>query len=105
MHFQHKRGDTFAPSFSYVEDDGKTPASLAGYGIRSQIRDTGGNLVHTFVFEVTNITNGEYKAQPADTLHWPLGMMQIDIEYTVNGFVVSTETQEFELVKKVTKPA
>lgn len=102
LKIEHKRGDTFAPSAQYLNADG-TPASLVGYSIKSQLRDTGGNLVHEFGFQVTNATLGEYAFDPVDTSTWPVSTMQMDIQYTQNGMVISTEAIELSIVRKITR--
>jgi hypothetical protein len=103
LKIEHKRGDTFAPSAQYLNADG-TPASLVGYAIKSQLRDSGGNLVQEFAFNITNAALGEYAFLPVDTSAWPVSTMQMDIQYTQNGMVISTETIELSIVRKVTRP-
>lgn len=100
---QHKRGDTFVLSAQYCHPDGK-PASLAGYTIKSQLRDKGDNLVHEFVINVTDVALGKYSFDPVDTSTWPPATLIMDIQYTQNSMVVTTEEIEIEVVRKVTRP-
>lgn len=100
---QHKRGDTFVISAQYCQDNG-TPASLAGYSIKSQLRDQGDNLVHEFTISVTDEALGKFSFAPVDTSLWPLGTLMMDIQYTVGDAIVSTDKIELDIVKKVTRP-
>lgn len=99
----HKRGDTFAPSAQFCNADG-SPASLAGFTVRSQLRDAGERLVHVFAIEIVDVAAGSYRFTPVDTAGWPLGVLQMDIEYIQGGLTTSSETLELEVVKKVTRP-
>lgn len=101
----HKRGDTLSPTCNYYEADGKTPASLVGVTIRSQLRDQDDNLVHEFVVQITNAAAGEYSMSPFITNALALADYLWDIEYTHNGVVDHTDTMQLILVKTVTQPA
>jgi hypothetical protein len=99
---QHKRGDTFVLTAQYCNDNG-TPASLVGYSIKSQLRDKGDNLVHEFVINVTDAALGKFSFDPVNTNQWPLGPLVMDIQYTFDNVVVSTDKIELDIVKKVTR--
>lgn len=101
----HKRGDTLSPTCNYYEADGKTPASLVGVTIRSQIRDADDNLVHAFVVQVTDAAAGEYVLGGLNTATLALGDYLWDIEYSQNGAIDHTDTVQLKLVKTVTQPA
>jgi len=102
LKLQHKRGDTFVLTAQYCQDNG-TPASLAGYSIKSQLRDQGDNLVHEFAINVTDEALGKFSFTPVDTSQWPLGALVMDIQYTFDIVVVSTGKIELEIIKKVTR--
>jgi hypothetical protein len=104
----HKRGDTFyyAVPIPLSKADGfykafKTP--------RAQIRSLAGNLVAECQVswadpETTRVLHLLVGAPIVQT--WPLGTLQIDIEFTrlSDLFVMSTMTGTFECVNDITKP-
>lgn len=102
----HKRGDTF--SLSCVWNDAtETPVDLSGYTILSQVRtDT---YVDNLVVTVTDAVNGEFtvtRAAPFTAL-WPLTNYQsnllCDIEFSIGGVVVSSETFEIIVSQDITR--
>ena len=88
--FKVKRGDTFALSCVATLDG--APLNLTGVSIRSQSRRLG-TLVSEFSSEIINATLGEYVLRPTTpTGQWPLGGHKMDIEYSIGGSVIHTET-------------
>jgi len=98
----YKRGDTFAPTMSYQTDQG-VPASLVGYEVTSQVRNGRFGIVETLVVEVTNAAGGLFTIEPVDTSDWPLGVVQWDIRYDLNGNVMHTETVDIRIKREVTE--
>ncbi|NOT66362.1 MAG: hypothetical protein HOP06_10125 [Methylotenera sp.] len=104
MQFEILHGDIFPQSVGYFEADGKTPASLAGYSIKAQMRDAGNNLVHEFVPTVTDMALGKYEFDAFSTETLALGNYFMDIVYIVNGQPQHTETIAIKIVKTITRP-
>lgn len=96
-----KRGDTFALG---AAASGTGDAGLAGWSIRSQIRN-GDTLVAELDVDVTDEAGGEFTlSYSGDTSAWPLRRLETDIEYTdPDGNVVSTETYYISVLKDVTR--
>lgn len=102
----HKRGDTFSLTCVWRDSLG-TPINISGYTIASQVRtDT---FVDTLVITVTDAVNGAFtvtKAAPFTAL-WPLTSYQssllCDIEFSIGGVVVSSETFEIVVSQDITR--
>ena len=102
--FDHKRGDNFFVSCVYKDGDG-TRVSLDGITITSQVRTPSGVLVSDCVATVTDEDQGEYSLEVADTSLWPLGRLEWDIQYSLDGGrVISSETVCVNVLKDVTRP-
>jgi len=99
----YKQGDTFAPTAQYLQDDGETPASLAGYTITSQIRDQKYNLVETLTATITDAALGQFIFTPVQTDGWPLGTLLWDIRYNLDDVIMHTETAHIKIVREVTE--
>lgn len=100
-----KRGDTWSLDCTYKRAG--TPTSIETISIRSQIRKSD----YTMVTEL-NVAKADQAATPgkftltpkvADTKTWPLGSLICDIEFTMNGVVLSTETFSIPVVEEVTQ--
>ena len=100
-----KRGDTWSLDCTYKRSG--TPTSIDAISIRSQIRKQD----YTMITDLT-VTKGDQATAPGsfkltpkvtDTTTWPLGNAICDIEFTMNGTVISTETFTLPIVEEVTK--
>lgn len=99
---QHKRGDTFIPTCTYLDKTG-APAAYATLGItvKSQVRDRNGLLVAELT--VTAGTGvGEFVLASGNTQNWPLGSLRWDIQFTQGGNVFSTDSAALEVSEDVT---
>lgn len=85
-----KLGDTYVLSGRL-----STGGSIAGYGIRSQIKN-GDELIKDLTVSVTNAALGDYQSAPvppSETALWPLADLTSDVEFTdTSGKIFSTET-------------
>lgn len=100
-----KRGDTFDYTATVLGDGVPIVGGIAAWGIRSQIRTKAGALVDTLICTITDSVAGTFTIveSAADvTLTWPTVTLEMDIEYTIDGTIVSTETIEVEVTKDVT---
>lgn len=102
----HKRGD----SWSYIGKAGIKDASgalldLTGWEIASQARVAKtGVVVATFDCAWIDPAEQTYTHQALDTTGWPLGDIELDVQFTSpSGFVVSTPTAVLSIVKDVTR--
>lgn len=97
--FEFKRGDTFL--VAAVLPESARPA-LAGAAARSQIRRPDGRLVATL--DVTLTTDQIGLGFSGSTQDWPLGQVEIDVQFTLpSGLITSTATTTFNVVKDVTQ--
>jgi len=100
----HKRGDTFFLSSS-LEQDGN-PIDISTWIISCQARKTDDTLVQDFTVTVTDAASGDFtiSATDAETELWPIGTLEVDIEFIEAGPVVSsTETFFISVVKDITR--
>ena len=100
-----KRGDTFKLEATILGDDAPIVGGIAAWGIRSQIRTLGGELIDTLVATITDPVAGNYtlnESAAGVTADWPVGDLYMDIEYVVAGDTVSTDTIKLEVVKDET---
>ncbi|KGE20688.1 hypothetical protein [Paenibacillus wynnii] len=89
-----KRGDTFIYTATW---DGATLSEL-----RSQVRNSLGQLTS----EVTINNAGTpytFVLSVVDTSKWPIGVLQTDIQRTVGGLIISSETITINVLRDVTQ--
>ena len=99
-----KRGDTFSLA-AVVQGDG-VAADITGWTIASQIRTASGTLIDTLTVAVTSAVAGTYtldESAAGVTEAWPVGKLEMDIQYTVGGVIVSTETAQIRVERDVTR--
>jgi hypothetical protein len=102
----HKRADTFTLSCVWRDAAG-SPVNLSGYIIASQVRTE--TFVDNLVVTVTNAANGEFTVTRAAsfTALWPITTyatnLFCDIEFSLTGTVVSSETFEIVVVQDITR--
>jgi hypothetical protein len=77
--FSFKRGDTFKLSCQYQENNAAAPLPP---GIRSQLRDSLGNLIAELTVTRTDQDGGLYVLSFGDTSTWPIARLRGDIQYT-----------------------
>lgn len=100
----HKRGDSFHRLASIPESfaDGY----FLGWTVSSQIRTKPGKLVAELTCEwVDPATTRTLSLKALDTKAWAVGAVEMDIQFTrsSDGFVLSTSTISFEIVKDITR--
>jgi hypothetical protein len=99
----HKRGDWLVWENQLSDADG--PKSIAGWTIRSQVRD-GSTLISLLTTTIIDASIGKYQLKDETTSTWPVKVLQCDIEYTMpSGQVFSTETFEIDCKQDVTLPS
>jgi len=100
-----KRGDTFSfRGFASIVIDGVLLTDITGWVIRAQVRRTksGGYTLVEELGAVWILTAGEFALDSTGSTGWPVGVVEIDIQFTNGAVVVSTETQQIEVVPDVT---
>jgi hypothetical protein len=117
----HKRGDTFQLDFTL--DENGVAVDITNYDIRAQARDSAGILILEWNetnsgVNVTNAAGGlfnlkseaTYTSTPTgqlDTESWPLGVMNVDIEFTDTSAtpdsVSSSDTFTITVVEDITR--
>ena len=103
----HKRGDTLSLSAVWL-DSNNDPVDLTGYTVESQVRAVG--FVDDLTVTITDATAGEFvlSATATDTSMWPVTSSQssrsfCDIQFTIAGIVVSSETFQVVVVEDITQ--
>lgn len=109
--FPHKRGDTFA--FSAIPDvsiDGTPVTDYTNWGVAVQIRDRNETLIAdvgaTLVAPAGAVTTWTVLGvvSAALTATWPLGVHQMDIQFTTpEGVIISTSTVSIPVTADVTR--
>ncbi|MCP4597803.1 hypothetical protein [Neptuniibacter sp.] len=96
----HKLGDTLEWVLNVV-DESDQPIDITNWDIRSQMRDSAGELIQELTVTKTDAEGGVYSitASKAQTATWTPGDHSVDVEYTdENDITFSTET--FAVVMK-----
>lgn len=98
----HKRGDTFA-FVSIFKNENDIPR----VGITSQLKCQIRNDKDEFISEMSiseTTTQGEYlfTVSAEQTQDWPLETLFLDIQFTDNDIVTSSETMFFRVAKDIT---
>lgn len=106
MVIECKQGDTIKWDCNYKDSLG-VAIPLTGYTIRSQARlmdtdDLQFNLSIGNGITITDETNGLFQILIADTTAYTKDRFKVDIEYTNNGEVISTETFYLDMIEAVT---
>jgi hypothetical protein len=101
-----KMGDTFALGCTYKSSG--VPADVTDITIRSDVVTKNGVLVASLDVDknpdqVANPGMFSLKATASATATWAAGEHYIDIEFTQNGYVRSTETFSVEIIEDITK--
>ena len=117
----HKRGDTFQLDFTLEAND--VAVDITNFDIRAQARNAAGTLLLEWNetnsgVNVTNATGGlfnfkseaTYSSTPTGQLateSWPLGVMNVDVEFTDTSAtpdsVSSSETFTITVLEDVTR--
>jgi len=119
----HKRGDTFQLDFTL--DENGVAVDITNYDIRAQARSADGTLILEWNenqsppgVNITNAAGGlfnlkseaTYTSTPTgqlDTESWPLGVMNVDIEFTDTSAtpdsVSSSDTFTITVVEDITR--
>ena len=96
-----KRGDTFA-FYADIKDAEGSPIEISAQNIRCQFRDNSDKLVSELTTSATD-TPGKYLFTEESTGSWPVGILQSDIELTIDGVITSSETFSISVEKDVTR--
>lgn len=101
----HKRGDTYSLSCVYKENG--VPVSVEDFDIRSQIRDGRNQILTELVVEKGDQTSdvGLFYLTPTDpdTTLWPTGTYYIDIQFSKDGVINSSQTMIQKIIKDITQ--
>lgn len=103
---QHKRGDTFDYSgTASASEGGVAVTDFTGWAGACQIRDRDDAVIATLAFSWLDASAGLMRVRSTgDTNGWRVGRAKIDVQFTSpSGAVVSTATQEIEIVADVTR--
>lgn len=95
-----KQGDTFILGCTY-KNSSKVAESVSDVEIKSQARRAAtNNLVQEFeIFKSDQTTHpGEFSLS-AQTNSWPLGLINIDIQFTYGDIVISTDTFQVQVIR------
>jgi hypothetical protein len=101
----HKRGD----SFDYVTTIPTTFADgyFVGWTVAAQVRNakTDALVASLTATWVDAATTRALKLLHIDTSAWPLGPMEMDVQFTrtSDGYTLSTSTVQFNTIKDVTR--
>jgi hypothetical protein len=89
---EHKRGDTFNPTCTYLSSAGVAyDYTLDGITIASQVRTPAGKLVGTLT-AAPAIGVGKFTLESGNTQNWPLGSLRWDIQFSQGSHIFSTRT-------------
>src|SRR5215208_2368804 len=99
-----KRGDSFEVDCVY-KDAGGVAIDLDGVTITSQFRTPKGILISDADVTIGSpTTSGAFRVVVADTDEWPIGILEYDIEYALDGGSInSTETVFINVLRDVTR--
>jgi hypothetical protein len=103
---QHKRGDTFDYSgTASASENGVAVTDFTGWVGACQIRDRDDALIAALTFSWLDEAAGLMRVRStSDTNGWRVGRAKIDVQFTSpSGAVVSTATQEIDIVVDVTR--
>lgn len=95
---EHKRGDTFVPTCTYLDSAGAPYNYVAdGITITSQVRTPRGELVGTLAY-AAGVGVGKFTLESGSTQNWPLGSLRWDVQFAQGSHIFSTKTAELMLV-------
>lgn len=100
----HKRGDSFHRLASIP--DTFADGYFVGWSVSSQIRTKPGKLVAVLDCEWEDAaTTRTLSLKAIDTTGWAVGPVEMDIQFvrSSDGFVLSTSTVAFEIIKDITR--
>lgn len=97
----HKRGDTFLYNAALTNEQG--PFDITNVSIRCHIRQGDNLIAEAVIAKQVPGTLGLYSIRVDDTTAWPTKVLQSDIEYTINGQVISSETFEINCQRDITR--
>lgn len=102
---EHKRGDSF--SYTTTIPDTYPDGYFVGWSVSAQVRNpTNGALIADLECTWADAsTTRNLTLLKIDTLTWPVGSAEFDVQFKrqSDGFVTSTETQPFTILKDCTK--
>jgi hypothetical protein len=97
-----KRGDTFS-FIASLKDSAGEPLTGVASKLKSQVRNKADVLYSELIITETEIL-GNYLFKAPDTSAYPTGTeLYLDIEYTNDGTITSSETIAVPVVKDVTR--
>ncbi len=101
----HKRGDSFSRLITIPAD--LADGHFVGWTMAGQVRDEAGNLLATLTCAwVDPQTTRDLRVTVLSTTAWPVGAAELDVQFTrtSDGWVQSTETHRFKVIRDVTQP-
>lgn len=97
-----KQGRSFTPIVKFVpQKDGLQ--SLTGWTVTCQVRDAVGTRWDVGATVLPNGVEVQLDCPAETTAKWSIGIADIDIRYTLNGFYDSTDTLQFEVTEAITQ--
>jgi hypothetical protein len=100
---KHKRGDTFRLTANITGDSGEPITGMAAK-MKSQVRNSFGELRANLVIEESSTTPGTYLfTADKSTDDWNDPALFVDIQITDDGIVKSSETIQITIEKDVTR--
>lgn len=96
-----KRGDTFLYNAALTDDNG--PVDITAVDIRCQIRDKDVLISEAVIVKALPNSAGIFSVRVDDTTLWPTKVLSADVQYTINGQIISTETFGISVVKDITR--
>lgn len=103
---EHKQGDTF--DYLTIIPSTFEDGHFSGWTVLSQVRHSKtGALVATLSTSWEDpATTRTLRLLALDTAGWPLAQLELDVQFTrtSDGYVMSTNTQLFALIRDVTRP-
>lgn len=98
-----KRGDTLEFLINVIDSNTGEPIDIDITNIKSQMRTNYDKLIDTF--KITKQSDiGEYLLEAQeDTNNYPLEKLYIDVEFTQNDKIQSSETFELQVIADITR--
>lgn len=101
QNYLFKQGRSFTPIVKFVPQKGLQ--SLTGWTVTCQVRDSVGTRWDVGAEVLPNGVEIQLNCPAETTAKWAVGIADIDIRYTLNGFYDSTDTLQFEVTEAITK--
>lgn len=101
---EHKRGDSF--DYGFLIPSSFADGYFDGWTVAAQVRDANGKLIADLTPTWDDpVTTRSLRLLKINTKTWPIGDLAFDVQFTRpgDGYVVSTTTVEFSVIKDMTQ--